>query len=97
MILQRHAPAPTEYLPDPDPETSDKLDAASAAADAAHRLERFERSKDPSVLWPGLTEAARVAAAREIERASTTRTRSRSPDTPRGWARWWADGRWTDS
>jgi hypothetical protein len=32
------------------------------------RLEEFLRTRDVSALWPGLTEPARVAAARELER-----------------------------
>jgi hypothetical protein len=37
-------------------------------ADLVLRLERFARSRDTAELWPGLTENARVAAARELER-----------------------------
>jgi hypothetical protein len=36
--------------------------------DLALRFERFARSRDTAELWPGLTERARVAAARELER-----------------------------
>ena len=38
--------------------------------DLAHRLARFARTRDHSVLWPGLTESRRVAAAQEIERVT---------------------------
>jgi Uncharacterised nucleotidyltransferase len=34
------------------------------------RLSRFELTREPSALWPGLTERDRVAAAREIERVT---------------------------
>jgi hypothetical protein len=36
----------------------------------ARRLAAFESTRDPAVLWPGLTETARVAAARELERVT---------------------------
>ena len=36
--------------------------------EVSRRLERYAQTRDPSAIWPGLTEAARVAAAREIER-----------------------------
>src|SRR5262245_37926207 len=36
--------------------------------EVARRLAEYKRTKDPAVLWPGLTEPARVAAARELER-----------------------------
>ncbi|MEP7000737.1 MAG: nucleotidyltransferase family protein [bacterium] len=39
-----------------------------AQAELSRRLDRFARTQDPSALWPGLTELARVAAAGEIER-----------------------------
>src|SRR5262245_29784890 len=32
------------------------------------RLQAYARTGDPSTLWPGLTETARVSALREIER-----------------------------
>src|SRR4051812_36565374 len=38
--------------------------------EVARRLAEFQRTKDPSVLWPGLTEPRRVAAARELERVA---------------------------
>ena len=38
--------------------------------DLAIRLEGFARTQDPAMLWPGLTEAARVAASREMERVT---------------------------
>src|SRR5579872_6676132 len=34
------------------------------------RLQQFAATHDPSVLYPGLTEAARVGAGREIERVT---------------------------
>jgi Uncharacterised nucleotidyltransferase len=49
---------------------SDSIYAPETLADLARRLERFDRSHDPSELWPGLSSAARVAAAREIERVT---------------------------
>lgn len=39
-------------------------------AELLRRLDRFTRSQDPSALWPGLTEGARLAAAGEIERVT---------------------------
>ncbi|MEP6729980.1 MAG: nucleotidyltransferase family protein [bacterium] len=39
-------------------------------ADLAQRLDRFSRTEDPADLWPGLTDAARVSAARELERVT---------------------------
>lgn len=36
----------------------------------AHRLAQFARTRDPAALWPGLTEPARVAAGRELERVT---------------------------
>ncbi len=44
------------------------LNAADDAAEASKRVVAFERSGDPSDLWPGLSERTRVAAARELER-----------------------------
>jgi hypothetical protein len=41
---------------------------ADDAAVASKRVAAFERSGDPSDLWPGLSEQARVAAAQELER-----------------------------
>lgn len=40
------------------------------ATETTRRIAAFERSGDPAALWPGLTERARVAAAREIERVT---------------------------
>jgi hypothetical protein len=40
----------------------------SSTVEVSRRLEAFARTKDPTALWPGLTENARVAAARELER-----------------------------
>ena len=36
--------------------------------EVSRRLELYDRTKDPTAMWPGLTEQTRVAAAREIER-----------------------------
>jgi hypothetical protein len=36
----------------------------------ADRLGEFERTKNPAALWPGVTERARVAAARELGRVT---------------------------
>src|SRR4051794_18865132 len=38
--------------------------------ESARRLAAFDTTQDPAVLWPGLTERARVAAARELERVT---------------------------
>ena len=38
--------------------------------EVARRLAAFQESKDPGALWPGLTEPARVAGARELERVT---------------------------
>ena len=43
---------------------------APSVEEVARRLQRYRRTKDPSELWPGLTERARVAAARELERVA---------------------------
>jgi hypothetical protein len=53
-------------------EASDDRDSLSpeTQAEIARRLDRFTRTQDPSALWPGLTEVARVAAAGEIERVT---------------------------
>jgi hypothetical protein len=39
-------------------------------AEVSRRLEEYARTRDPSAMWPGLREPARVAAAREIERVT---------------------------
>ena len=41
-----------------------------ALVDLRQRLRRFDATRDPAALWPGLDERARVAAAREIERVT---------------------------
>ncbi len=38
--------------------------------EVSRRLARFEVTREPSALWPGLTERDRVVAAREIERVT---------------------------
>lgn len=43
--------------------------SAAAQADLSQRLGRFARTQDPSELWPGVTESARLAAAHELARA----------------------------
>ena len=48
----------------------DAMYAPEAQAELSRRLDRFARTQDPSALWPGLTEHARVAAAGEIERVT---------------------------
>jgi Uncharacterised nucleotidyltransferase len=45
-------------------------DAAPSPDEVSSRLHRFELTREPSALWPGLTERNRVAAAREIERVT---------------------------
>lgn len=51
-------------------EADDDIYAPAAQRELAERLARHARTQDPSDLWSGLTEAARVAAAREIERVA---------------------------
>lgn len=46
------------------------LEPVDDVAVISRRLERFDLTRDPSVLWPGLAEPARVAAARELERVT---------------------------
>lgn len=46
---------------------------APSPEELARRLEEFERTREPGTLWPGLTEAARVAAAHELERVTRLR------------------------
>ena len=48
----------------------DDAEGADDVHEAARRIARFARTADPDALWPGLTERARVAAAREIERVT---------------------------
>src|SRR5476651_1356188 len=43
-------------------------DATPSPDEVSSRLARFELTREPQALWPGLTERSRVAAAREIER-----------------------------
>jgi hypothetical protein len=45
-------------------------DAAPSPDEVSNRLSRFELTREPSALWPGLTERNRVAAARELERVT---------------------------
>jgi hypothetical protein len=40
------------------------------SVEASRRVAAFERTGNPAELWPGLTEHARVAAARELERVT---------------------------
>src|SRR5205823_4670407 len=40
------------------------------AADVTRRIAAFEKTHDPAALWPGLSEADRVAAARALERVT---------------------------
>ena len=51
-------------------DADDDIYAPVAQRELAERLARHARTQDPGDLWPGLTEAARVAAAREIERVA---------------------------
>jgi hypothetical protein len=48
----------------PDTSTNETPD------EVARRVARFVRTRDPSALWPGLGEGARVAASREIGRVT---------------------------
>lgn len=55
--------------------TADVIEAATgdnppSVEEVSRRLERYARTKDPAALWPGVTEPARVAAARELERVT---------------------------
>ena len=43
-------------------------DAGHADPSVAARVQAYARTGDPSTLWPGLTEAARVSALQEVER-----------------------------
>jgi Uncharacterised nucleotidyltransferase len=45
-------------------------DSANDAVETSRRVAAFERTGNPAELWPGLTEHARVAAARELERVT---------------------------
>ena len=51
----------------PSPEHADRPDDV---LDVARRIAAFQRAQDPATLWPGLSEAARVGAARELERVT---------------------------
>ncbi|MDB4916771.1 MAG: hypothetical protein JWM95_4415, partial [Gemmatimonadetes bacterium] len=42
--------------------------SAEALQQLEQRLAAFDQTREPGALWPGLSEAARVSAAREIER-----------------------------
>lgn len=44
------------------------LDAGHADPSVAVRLQAYAQTGDPSTLWPGLTETARVSALQEVER-----------------------------
>jgi hypothetical protein len=48
------------------------------AVETSRRVAAFERSGNPAELWPGLTEHARVAAARELERVTRAVVAGRS-------------------
>jgi len=50
-------------------------------AEVSRRLEEYARTHDPSAMWPGLREPARVAAAREIERVTRAVLQGRSGET----------------
>jgi hypothetical protein len=52
---------------------------ADAAADTSRRIAAFQRSGNPAELWPGLTEHARVRAARELERVTRELLAGRGP------------------
>ncbi|MES2178519.1 MAG: nucleotidyltransferase family protein [Gemmatimonadota bacterium] len=66
--------ASTTAHPDDDAALCDP----EALADLARRLQRFDASKDPSWLWPGLSEPARVRAAQEIQRVTAEMLRGMS-------------------
>ena len=63
---------------------SRSLNEADDAAGASQRVAMFERSGDPSHLWPGLSERARVAAARELERLTREVLAGRPADVADG-------------
>ena len=50
--------------------TDPSIPITLAPADVAQRLDAFGATKDPAALWPTLSEARRVAAARELERVT---------------------------
>jgi hypothetical protein len=56
--------------PSQDTFVKDRIDSAPSPDEVSSRLARFELTREPSALWPGLTEHDRVAAAREIERVT---------------------------
>ena len=72
-------PRPALASPRRDPGDDDgAIYAPQVQAELARRLDRFARTQDPSALWPGLTERARVAAAAEIERVTRAVLAARS-------------------
>ncbi|HEX3868273.1 MAG TPA: nucleotidyltransferase family protein [Gemmatimonadaceae bacterium] len=54
-------------------------DDARALPDVDRRLALFRETGDPAALWPGLTEPARVAAARELGRVTAAVLEARQP------------------
>ena len=63
-------PAASVHTLHDDGVDDDGMYAPEAQAELARRLDRFARTQDPTALWPGLAEHARVAAAGEIERVT---------------------------
>lgn len=56
-------------------------DNPPSVAEVSRRLEDYARTKNPAALWPGMNEAARVAAAREIERITRAVLAGRAAET----------------
>jgi hypothetical protein len=52
------------------PRTSQPLEMIDPVDEVARRLRRFDETQNPAELWPGLTDAQRIRAAREIERVT---------------------------
>ncbi len=51
--------------------TNQSVNDASVVAALAERVRQFAETKNPELLWPGLVEQDRVAAARELERVTS--------------------------
>ncbi|HEY6362916.1 MAG TPA: nucleotidyltransferase family protein [Vicinamibacterales bacterium] len=53
-----------------DESAIEQVDVCHADPSVVARVQAFERTGDPSTLWPGLTETARVSALHEIDRVT---------------------------
>src|SRR5262245_7064908 len=63
VLDELHAPVPEQHSV---PETHGH--GLAVEPSVAARLQAYARTGDPSTLWPGLTETARVSALQEVER-----------------------------